>query len=175
MNKFIKRSGYCEMVLDGKHKGIALVSIKDRSIVEKYNWVLNKMGYVVAFINKQYIYLHRFLLQTKKGEYGDHKNHNPLDNRRSNIRIVTMSQNSMNSKIQSNNTSGIRGVVYLEKEKYGIGIKGNILYRSEHWRAYIYLNKKKINLGRHKTKEEAIKVRKEAEEKYFGEFKYKSS
>lgn len=161
MNKFIKKSGYYEMVLDGKHKGTALISIKDKPIVEKHNWILNSGGYVCTWINKQYIYLHRFLLQTKKEDYGDHKNHNPLDNRRSNIRIVNKSQNAMNKKMQSNNTSGIIGVTFRRERKYS------------YWKAYINIYGKHIHLLKTQNKEEAIKARQKAEEKYFKKYRYK--
>ena len=42
------------------------------------------------------------------------------------------------------------------------------------WKAEIYCNGKSIYLGVYKEKEDAIKARKEAEEKYFGEFTYKN-
>lgn len=42
--------------------------------------------------------------------YIDHANGNPGDNRISNIREATPTQNRLNSKRQSNNTSGFKGV-----------------------------------------------------------------
>jgi hypothetical protein len=42
--------------------------------------------------------LHRFLLKPNKNEVVDHINHNTLDNRRSNLRISTKSENSTNRK-----------------------------------------------------------------------------
>lgn len=55
--------------------------------------------------------------------------------------------------INSNNTSGFRGVSY-DKTR-------------DKWKAYIKLKYKNINLGRFNTKEEAIKARIKAEEKYY--------
>lgn len=42
-------------------------------------------------------YLHRVLMQPKKGEYIDHINHDTLDNRRENLKIVTPSENKRNT------------------------------------------------------------------------------
>lgn len=91
----------------------------------------------------------------------DHINHNPYDNRKDNLRIVTSTQNSYNRRIQSNNTSGVTGVYYANDRNK--------------WRAYIKSDKKQIYLGQFDNKEDAIKARKEAEEKYFGEYSYDNS
>lgn len=45
-------------------------------------------------------------------EMGDHRNRDPLDNRRENLRIATHSQNQINKKLQKNNSSGCRGITY---------------------------------------------------------------
>ncbi len=67
----------------------------------------------------------------------------------------------MNHKLFKNNTSGTSGVVWLKK--------------SNLWRSRIEINNKSITLGYYKNKEDAIKARKEAEEKYFGEHSYDNS
>ena len=41
--------------------------------------------------------------------------------------------------------------------------------------AYICVNKKRINLGHFEDYNKAVKTRKEAEKKYFGEFRYKQN
>lgn len=56
------------------------------------------------------IWLHRWVANADKNQFVDHKNHNPLDNRRSNLRLCTCSQNQCNRPKQSNNTSGFKGV-----------------------------------------------------------------
>ena len=83
------------------------------------------------------------------------------DNRKDNLRIVTISQNQMNVPIRIDNTSGITGVTF-EKTR-------------EKWIANIQCNNKKIYLGQYNDKNTAVKVRKEAEEKYFGEYSYDNS
>ena len=45
--------------------------------------------------------------------------------------------------------------------------------RANKWRAFISINKKNIHLGYYDTFEEAVRVREEAEIKYFGEYRRK--
>ena len=91
----------------------------------------------------------------------DHINHITYDNRKENLRICTPSQNGMNKSRPINNTSGYVGITYDSSENK--------------WRARLGVGGKTINIGRFKTIEEAIKARKEAENKYFGEYSYDNS
>jgi hypothetical protein len=86
----------------------------------------------------------------------DHINRDTCDNRASNLRWATLSENGVNSKISDNNTSGVKGVSYVKSR--------NI------FRTTIQFNGKKKNIGDFKTLEEATKKRKEYEEKFFKEF-----
>jgi len=85
------------------------------------------------------VYMHRVILSRMLGrellrnEYVDHIHGNTLDNRRSEIRLSTPSQNNMNKHKQSNNTSGYKGV-YLCK-------------RSNKWRVSIWANGKRKAFG----------------------------
>jgi HNH endonuclease/AP2 domain len=82
----------------------------------------------------------------------DHVNQIRDDNRWNNVRIVNHTTNSMNMSTYTNNTSGVMGVSWHKKQ--------------QKWSARIMVNKKPIQLGSFEDKEEAIKVRKEAEQKY---------
>ena len=104
--------------------------------------------------------LHRFIMNAEKGEVIDHINHDTTDNRKVNLRKVTMMQNSINRKRRSDNTSGYTGVY----QKKG----------STRWYANIKVNKENISLGSFATKEEAAEARREAEVKYFGEYAFQT-
>jgi len=88
----------------------------------------------------------------------DHVNHDTTDNRKDNLRIATNSQNIMNSKIQTRNKSGCKGVHFVK--------------RDQKWLARISANKKDVYLGLHTSLNAAIAARKAAEAKYHGEFAY---
>ena len=157
-NEIILYKNYAEIVLYNNNCneiGRAIIDLEDVEKIKNYKWSL-KNGY--AF-NTEVGLLHRFLNEYPNDMVIDHINLNKLDNRRSNLRICTYSQNNMNTKIKSSNTSGTKGVWWNAKR--------------EKWIAEIMIDNKKYYLGEFINKEEAIKTRKEAEIKYFGEFRNK--
>lgn len=74
-------------------------------------------GYLRITINRKAHSAHRLAWLYVYGEFPpkgmetDHINHDKLDNRIKNLRIVTQSQNSANSKVYSTNKLGVRGVI----------------------------------------------------------------
>ncbi len=56
--------------------------------------------------------LHRVITDCPKDKVVDHINHDPLDNRRSNIRICDVGDNNRNMSISKRNTTGVVGVRY---------------------------------------------------------------
>ena len=132
-----------------------MISGEDLIKVFSKKWHYNKTrGYIRD--SKGEIELHRFIMDNPENMCVDHINRNKLDNRRENLRICTHRENSLNKDKLKNNTSGYTGV-YFSKEK-------------NKWYSTIECNKKKIQLGYTKDKEEAIKRRLEAEREMFGEF-----
>ena len=99
----------------------------------------------------------RVIMSAPKGMTVDHINHDTLDNRRSNLRLATYSENLKNRGKSKANTSGFTGVG-IHKGKY---------------RACIQKNGKQISLGHFETIKEAVNVRKLAEEQLYGEFRYR--
>ena len=86
----------------------------------------------------------------------DHINGDRADNRLSNLRLATAMQNMWNHKPSKSNSSGFKGI--------------NFDRQTGKWRSRIEVNGRSISLGRHETKEGAVKARREAERKYYGEF-----
>jgi hypothetical protein len=98
---------------------IMLVSKPDLNLVMNYQWYLNSNGYPATYgsihadeENWGAPYpLHRFLvLNVPEGYVVDHINRNRLDNRRSNLRIITAKQNSYNRKKPKNAKGKYKGV-----------------------------------------------------------------
>ena len=157
-NKIVMYDDYAEIVITdrkGNEKARAKIDIDDIDKVKEYRWNLDNYGYVKC-TNKG-IFIHRFIMNAPKGKSVDHINGDKLDNRKCNLRICTQANNLKNQKKRKNNKSGHTGVYWREKDNK--------------WGAYICVNYKSIYLGLYDDKEEAIKVRKEAEMKYFGEYK----
>lgn len=117
-----------------------------------------RVAYVVVKANgKQYNHkAHRIVLGLSAGDtcLVDHINRNPLDNRRSNLRLCSISQNNMNR--QATSRSGFKGV-----SPNGSG-----------WAAHIKRDRKVRHLGTYRTKEEAARAYDAAAKSLFGEFAF---
>ncbi len=86
----------------------------------------------------------------------DHKNGKPADNRLANLRLASPLQNAWNASRRRDNSSGYRGVTWANDRNQ--------------WRAFIQVNRQKINLGCFDTINQAVAVRRQAELRYFGEY-----
>lgn len=140
--------------------------LEDYELVSKYKWYVHTNGYVRAGIYDKntkeitQIQLHRLVMNADENVIIDHISGKRNDNRKYNLRNANYSTNMMNSGISKNNTSGVRGVNY-DKD-------------TGQWRVRIQVNNKRISLGSFSDIEKAIRVRQQAEEKYFGEYAYKN-
>lgn len=122
---------------------------------------LHPSGYFRVSVEKRDYAVHRLIFLYHHGYLTpgmeiDHIDGNPSNNRIENLREVTRTQNALNSKISSTNTSGVKGVIWLKK--------------AGKWAAYIYVLGKQKSIGRYNTLEEAEAVVREAREKYHGEY-----
>jgi hypothetical protein len=139
----------------------ALVDEKDSLWVSQWNWSISNKGYAVRIENKKRIWMHNEILIKRigliipEGMTCDHEDRDRLNNQRYNLRIVTRSISSFNHNIQSNNTSGFRGI-FWNKQK-------------QKWQAQITVNYKKIHLGHFENRDDALAARKAAETYYFNE------
>lgn len=87
--------------------------VKDRKWQAQWNWT-NRSFYAKTRSDpphRRKLILHRVLLGlTKREQHADHRNHITLDNRRSNLRVATVSQSGCNRRVRRDNQSGFRGV-----------------------------------------------------------------
>jgi len=133
----------------------AKIDDEDFDLISKYKW------YYVDYIRTGYarnskVRMHHLIVPLREGLMIDHINGDGLDNRRSNLRLVTKSQNMMNSGVRINNKSGYKGVSWSNREKK--------------WRATIWKMNKQIDLGRFKDKKEAAKAYNDAARIHHGEY-----
>ena len=129
--------------------------LEDYELIKDYCWSTCEpvQGYVriETTINNKGVNMAQLL--TGKNDI-DHIDRNPMNNRRINLREATRSQQAMNRKRQSNNTSGFIGV-YLNK-------------KNNKWFSTIKIDGNTKYLGSFIDKNDAIIKRLQAEVKYFG-------
>ena len=131
--------------------------IEDFGKIKDYYWLVSN-GYVVtnARDTKKTISMHRLVMNASEGTEIDHILHQTNDNRKSQLREITHSQNCINRRIKSTNTSGVTGVCWHKA--------------NNKWQARITVNGKRINLGLFDDLEDAIEARLKAELEIFGEY-----
>ncbi len=142
----------------------ALVDDEDFSRLNQHKWCVAKSGRngfrAVRGIRKDKrnvtAYMHRVIMDAPKHLDVDHINHNPLDNRKCNLRTCTKSQNQHNQQLRKSGSSQFKGVVWDKcKNK---------------WAAIIKLKTKQISIGRFNSEIEAAKAYDEKAKELFGEF-----
>lgn len=130
----------------------------DLGVVRSLRWSLTcgRSGdlYARAYVGggraaQKCVRFHRLIMDAPMGLDVDHINRNTLDNRKSNLRIATRTQNLHNTDAPKHNKSGHKGVCWYPP------------YNK--WRAYISLNRKMQTLGYFATIEDACRARKSAE------------
>lgn len=138
-------SQYCWSGMSGRKSknGVYFSARMSRKSVEEH-----KMKMLHNFIWE----LHNSVIP--EGYRVDHINQKPWDCRYENLRLADKSFNSINTDLRISNTSGVTGV--------------SLENRNKSWRAFINYKGKRIELGKRKDKDEAIRLRLIAELKYYG-------
>lgn len=127
---------------------VSWVDEEDFERINSFNWYANvnlELDYIRAArsFNKQIIYMHHQVLEIMpwelRGKVIDHKDRNPLNNWRDNLRITTQTINMRNTNR------------HLNRKGYCFNKRANL------W--FVYLDRpdqSRINLGYTKTEEQAI-------------------
>ena len=140
--------GYCYNAKSFK------IDIEDYELIKEFSWSVNQDNYVRTqnCKTKEDIFIHRLVTHCPENLVVDHINHITTDNRKSNLAICTQSENMQNTNLRSDNKSGCKGVSWCEER--------------HKWVARLRVNKQLVLHKRFDTYDEAVKARKEAEEKY---------
>ena len=163
-------------------KGLkTIVDDEDYERLKKYRWNASKdAGHSGIHRAKTTLYkkwddgftwrrsenMHRMIMDAKKGQLVDHKNGDPLDNRRENLRLATNAENCRNGK-----KGTYRGRPCLSKykgvSKHSSTAKGK---KYSYWFGQIVVDGQHINLGHFKTEKDAARAYDKAAKEHFGEF-----
>src|SRR2546421_8454847 len=130
-----------QMVVHGGH---VTIDVEDVAKFNKKEWFIDPIGRVVSK-GPNMVYLHRYLLDYNGPLCVDHIDHDVKNNSKSNLRIVTKSENSLNRRNKSTFQDEVR-YPGVSKRKTG-------------YIAYVCVKRKLDYIGIYKTVEEAVKAR----------------
>jgi hypothetical protein len=125
-NRFEIRGDVTAIFLQRKDGSVieTLIDTVDLPIVQEIAsrlhawWCKDTQSFYCRFRSKKETYLHRHLMRPSKGMVVDHFNHDTLDNRRHNFRVISKAENMQNRKGPTKtNTSGVRGVYWRKDRK----------------------------------------------------------
>jgi hypothetical protein len=149
---------YATLLIKGEE---VLVDDADLPFASQHKWRLQRIQKSKTFVYAVTgvgVYLHRLITQAGPGQLVDHINHNTLDNRRSNLRLCTHSQNLVNRhKYRGTSTSHI-GIWYDAGDRC-----------KKRWVAYVQQNGGRTR-KRFATEQEAVAWRLKENKRLHGEF-----
>lgn len=149
--------GVCNM----KDGYICIFDIEDYDKIKEYHWHKNSGGYAVSNIKKDgkwiTVQMHRLIMNVSDDIEVDHIHGNKLDNRKSELRVITQANNKKNKSKYKNNTSGYKGVSWKKD--------------NQKWVANIQCNGQFLYLGSFDTAYEAHICYEEMAKKLFKEYK----
>jgi len=141
------------------------IDAEDLPKISGYKWSVSSDGgdrmYVSTRIEGKKIYLHRFLLEAPHDQWVDHRNGDPLDNRKANLRLATHQQNMFN-----------RRKSHTFKGKPTASTFKGVSWDKSRGRYKAQIKKDRVNhyLGRFKDERSAAMAYYRAAQEMFGEF-----
>lgn len=161
-NEIIIKGDIAEIILysrENKEIARAIIDAEDVEKVKEYKWHVCKKSYVSAHIEtngQKYLSVVIMGFDSKKDSTIDHKDRNPLNNQKYNLRLCTQAQNCQNKGNRRDNKSGHKGV-FWDKER-------------KKWRAEVQAAGKKVFNKRFESKTQAIIAYNNVASKYHSEF-----
>lgn len=144
--------------IQGKNRGsFAIVDDADFVTLSRFRWAKNgKRKYAMKMDMKSHkmVSMHRQIMNPQNKMQVDHINGNGLDNRRSNLRLCTHSQNLYNHGGRKVTESGFKGVSRMR----------------DRWVARFTIERKLVRVGIFDTPIEAAIAYNKMVKKYHGEF-----
>jgi len=145
-----------------RNGGATLVDDVDAMRLSAFTWYRDHNGYALRRGRdggrQRVTLMHREILGAPKGVPVDHVNHDPLDNRRANLRLCTPSQNLQNQRATKGGASAYKGVT-RRKGRPG-------------WRSTIKAPGRQVALGQYVTEVDAAVAYDHAAIKMFGDFAF---
>lgn len=138
---------------------VAIIDSVDAERVGRNNWhaaLASGSWYARCGVVGVRQFLHQELLEVDPPVLVDHANGNTLDNRRCNLRLATVAQNSCNSRTRAGTASGLKGA--------------HLIRKTGRWRSSIRVDRKVIHLGTFATAQEAHAAYCAAAVEHHGEF-----
>lgn len=156
LNEIIINDNYAEVIIYDKNNiecARVKIDINDINIVKNIKWCLYKCARGTYARSNGFGKMHNCIMNPASNYIVIHINKDGLDNRRSNLLLVTRTEKQQLNKIPKNNKSGTKGVWFCKDRNK--------------WQAQITINNKQKSLGRFNTYEEAVQARLLAEQQYY--------
>jgi hypothetical protein len=160
-NEIVNKITYYELILTNnkmKEIGRAKIDLEDLEKVRSIGrWTLDNTGYVTN--SHSDIKMHRLIMNAGSKDIVDHRKTGKIhksDNRKKNLRLCTQAQNSCNQSKSKRNTSGFKGVIWIEKSKK--------------WQAQVSHKGKRYKSEKFNTIGKAVKEYERLAKLVFGEF-----
>jgi hypothetical protein len=92
----------------------------DYEILSRFKWTPIRGAYTTyaaCRVGKKRFFMHRVILGASEGQPVDHRDGNGLNNRKINLRLCSTAQNCWNQRRNKKNTSGFKGVYWIQKRR----------------------------------------------------------